>query len=114
MPDYVLNRDVCHTVCIYLDLMAFYDMFPSFLFPRPPSPKGKQMLVSWDSASRKAKTQRNKVTFSRSHIFLAQLGLEHRSLGSWPRLLSTGLKKESAPGVPRKKSLQYWCQIHKM
>ena len=63
------------------------------------------MLVSWDSASRKTKTQRNKVTFSRSHRFLVQLGLEPRSLGLWPSLLSTGLKKESVPGVPRRRVL---------
>lgn len=33
MPDYILNRDICHTLCIYLDLVAFHDMFPSFRFP---------------------------------------------------------------------------------
>lgn len=63
------------------------------------------MLVSWDSGSRKTKTQRNKVTFSRSHTFLAQLGLKPRFLGLWPSLLSTGPKKESAPGVPRRRVL---------
>lgn len=113
MPDCVLNRDAYQTLGIYLDLVVSHEMIPPFLFSLATIIKRKADVVSWDFASRKTKTQRNKVIFSRSHRLLAQLGLEPRSLESWPSLLSTGLKIKICPRGTKAKILKYWYQIYK-
>lgn len=105
MPDYILDRDGCCTRCIYLDLVTFHDMFPSSVFSLATIRKRKADVGVLGFCIQETKTQRSKVTFSRSHRLLAQLGLELGLLGHGQVFFSTGLKKKSSPEAPKRRAL---------